>query len=173
MGEAIIVGIAEIKCTREPNDVLVAPSLGSGICVCAYDSQERVAAMAHVVLPDCHGDHSTAAKFADTAIPCLLQSIIDLGAAPDRVRVALVGGAELRGFRGTGVRLEIGARNAIAVRIGLERANLRVVSADIGGTAGRTVHLTADGRVRVKVAGGRERELVHLGQSIAVPSSPA
>ena len=44
MGEAIMVGLAEIKFTQSPDDVLIALGLGSCISVCAYDAQASVAA---------------------------------------------------------------------------------------------------------------------------------
>jgi chemotaxis protein CheD len=165
MGEAIMVGLAEIKFTQSQDDVLIALGLGSCISVCAYDPEARIAAMAHVVLPESTDNDSAAGKFADTAIPHLLESFAKLGASAERIRVALAGGAQLFAFHGTGVRLEIGTRNSEAVKAALEKARLTVVATDLGGSAGRTVHLTGDGRMRVKVIGKTELELVHLGQA--------
>lgn len=173
MGEAIMVGMAEVKFTQSPDDVLIALGLGSCISVCAYDRGANIAGMAHVVLPESHDTESAPGKFADTAIPFLLQSLIDLGASPDRVRVAIAGGAQLFAFQGTGVRLEIGPRNMQAIKVALERANLRVVADDLGGTAGRTVQLTGNGKVKVKSVGKTEQDLVDLGQSdAAAPAAP-
>ncbi len=165
MGDAIMVGMAEMKFAQSPDDILIALGLGSCICVCAYDYQARIAGMAHVVLPVSHDADRSPGKFADTAIPLFLQSMIDLGAGLDNLRIALTGGAQLFAFHGAGVRLDVGARNAEAVISALERANLAVCSVDIGGSTGRTVQLVGDGRVRVKITGKPERELVHLGQS--------
>jgi len=170
LGEAIIVGVAEVKGTREASDILIAPSLGSGVGVCAYDPQERVAAIAYFLLPESRGDESAPGKYADTAIPSLLERIVELGADPERVRVALVGGAQLGGFRGAGIRLEIGARNVSAAQALLEQANIPIVAADIGGIEGRTLHMTTDGRVHVRAMGKRDRELVHLGLPGGAPS---
>jgi chemotaxis protein CheD len=166
-----MVGLAEIKFTKSQDDVLIALGIGSCISVCAFDPKARIAAMAHVVLPESNDADGAAGKFADTAIPFLVESFVELGAARDRIRVALAGGAQLFAFHGTGVRLEIGPRNTEAVKSALERARLSVVAADLGGSAGRTVHLTGDGRVRVKVIGKAEQELVHLGQSGATAGS--
>jgi len=163
VGESIVVGIGEIKCSREPENVLIAPDLGAGVCVCAYDPQERVAGVAHVALPASSEEDSATGRFADTAIPALIERMSEAGGSSERIRVAIVGGAELAGFRGNGPRLELGARNVDAVRTELDRANVVVVAADVGGADGRTLLLTAAGHVCVKAAGKRERELVHLG----------
>ena len=163
LGEVIHVAMAEIKCAREFDDLLVAQGIGACVAVCAYDFEARVAAMAHVVLPDSRDDVSAPEKYADTAIPLLLQRMADVGASPDRIRTAVAGGAHLSGFHGSGIRLETGLRTSEAVKVALERVDLPVVAADLGGTAGRIVQFSADGRVCVKAAGRRERELVHLG----------
>ncbi len=170
MSESIVVGIGEIKCARAPDVMLIAPGLGSGIAVCAYDPQARIGAVAHIVLPESQSGDSVAGKFADTAIPSLLQKIVEFGADPERVRIALAGGAELFGFRGLGTRLEIGARNAVAVKLALERANLPVIAADLGGTEGRTIHLTPEGRVYINIQGRYEQELVRLNEYDSVRS---
>jgi chemotaxis protein CheD len=173
MGEAIMVGLAEIKFTQSPEDVLIALGLGSCISVCAFDPLTRIAAMAHIVLPESNDTESSAGKFANTAIPSLIESFVQLGAAASRIRVAIAGGAQLFALHGTGVRLEIGPRNSAAVKAALEAARLTVLASDVGGSAGRTVHLSGDGRVRVKVLGKAEQELVHLGQPTAVNPGPA
>ena len=164
MGEVIIVGAAEIKCATDRGDILVARGLGSGISVCAYDPESQIAAMANVPLPLSNEDSASPRKYADTAIPLLLQAMVDRGAAPDRIRAAVTGGAQLFNFKGPGVRLEVGARNVEAIRAGLERASLPVVSADLGGTEARTVQFTSEGQVQVNVTGKGDFVLVDLGK---------
>jgi chemotaxis protein CheD len=165
MGEAIMVGMAEIKVTTSPDDILIALGLGSCVGICAYEPNVGVAGMAHVVLPESQGNESANGKFADTAIPGLIRQMVEMGAVTSRIRIAIVGGAQLFAFNGTGVRLEIGPRNARAVTAALEKACIPVVATDLGGSAGRTVHLTGDGRVRLKVIGTAERELISLGKA--------
>src|SRR5690242_4011891 len=102
MGETLMVGMAEIKVTRSPDDVLIALGLGSCVGVCAYDAQAGVAGLAHVVLPDSASHPASAGKFANTAIPLLLEEMQKLGASLKSVRVALAGGAQLFAFNGSG-----------------------------------------------------------------------
>ncbi len=162
-----MVGMAEVKTTAKPDDTLMALGLGSCVGICAFDAQAGITGLAHVVLPDSAGNVETPGKFADTAVPQLLEDMKRLGANPSRIKVALAGGAQLFAFKGNGPRLEIGLRNAEAVSAHLKRHNIPVVATDLGGNAGRTVHLTADGRVQVKTIGQGERELTRLGDRSA------
>lgn len=164
MGEAIMVGMAEVKVTQSADDMLIALGLGSSICICAFDAQASIAAMAYVVLPENHNNETAAGKYADTAVPLLIEMMSRNGAAADRIRAAIIGGAQLFAFNGTGVRLEIGARNIEAVKAALQAERVPVAATDLGGSTGRSVHLTGDGRVRVKVLGKGETDLVHLGE---------
>ncbi|MCS6776728.1 MAG: chemotaxis protein CheD [Chloroherpetonaceae bacterium] len=163
MAETLMVGMGEVKITRSAGGVLIALGLGSCIGVCAYDPQARVAGMAHVVLPDSAGNTEVPGKFADTAIPFLVEAMRREGASVTRIRVALAGGAQLFRHQGTGARLDVGPRNAEAVQAALERLNIYPVAMDVGGSAGRTVHLYHDGVVRVKTIGQPERDLAALG----------
>lgn len=174
MGEALMVGMAEVKVSTQPDDVFIALGLGSCIGICAYDAQARVAGMAHVVLPQGGNDNHTPGKFANTAIPELLRMMIEAGAAEHRIRVALTGGAQLFAGSETVPRMDVGPRNAEAVKQELAKRSCSVIAVDIGGSAGRTVHLFGDGRIRVKTIGQGERELATLGNTIPfVPSSNA
>lgn len=167
MGQAIMVGMAEIKVAQGVGDVLMALGLGSCVGICAYDARTKVAGMVHVVLPEqIRGDDSTPGKFANTAVPALLEQMQNLGASLERIVIAIVGGAQLFTFQGDGPRLDIGSRNTGAVTAVLKTHALRVVAQDIGGNAGRTVHLhTTDGRVCVKTIGQGERDLALLGEA--------
>jgi chemotaxis protein CheD len=174
MGEALMVGMAEVKVTRSPEDVLVALGLGSCIGICAFDPQARIAGLAHVVLPDSGEHQGTPGKFANTAVPLLLEEMQKLGAHVSRICVALTGGAQLFSYQGSGPRLEIGPRNTAAVEAELERRKIRIVASDVGGSSGRTVHLFSDGRVRVKSIGQGERDLITLGQgTLGVGKAPS
>jgi chemotaxis protein CheD len=169
MGEASMVGMAEIKVTSRTDDVLITLGLGSCIGICAYDAEAHIAGMAHVVLPVSSGQNAVPGKFANTAVPELLRLMTEAGAKMSRIQVALVGGAQLFTSRGTGSKADIGPRNAEAVRRELSHYPCRFIAQDTGGSAGRTVYLFGDGRIRVKTIGQGERELVNLGKAPLVP----
>lgn len=160
-----MVGMAEVKVTRTSGDVLVALGLGSCIGICAYDPRTRIAGLAHVVLPESGDQSGTPGKFANTAVPFLLETMQSQGASLLHIYVALAGGAQLFSHQGSNTRLDIGPRNASAVLAELERRNMPIVALDVGGSAGRTVHLFSDGRVRVKAIGQGEWELAALGDA--------
>ncbi|HSV74879.1 MAG TPA: hypothetical protein VLH79_14055 [Chthonomonadales bacterium] len=164
MGQAIMVGMAELRVTRGSGDVLVALGLGSCIGVCAYDAMAGVAGMAHVVLPaSVEGAGEAPGKYADTAVPALFAAMKKAGASPSHMLIAIAGGAQLFQFGGQVARLDIGRRNAAAVLQALRVQSARLIAEDVGGTVGRTVSLRcADGAVVVKTLGQGERELATL-----------
>ncbi len=87
LGELLVAGAGE----------LVAYSLGSWVAICLYDPIVRVAGMAHVVLPAAApGDPGPLpGKFADTAVPALLEAMRQAGAEQLRLVCKLAGGAVL------------------------------------------------------------------------------
>lgn len=165
MSSPVMVGMAEIKVCNAPDGVLMALGLGSCIGVCVFDPLIRVIGMSHVVLPKSGGVEASPGKFADTAIPLLLKEMEAQGANRMRLRVALIGGAQLFSFQGSNARLEVGARNAQAVREQVSLMRLTVLAEEVGGNSGRTVHFHASGVIKVKSVGQAERELVDLSQS--------
>jgi len=150
--------IGEIVVSRNPDDELVALGLGSCIGVVMIDTQARVAGLAHVMLPESGGEGMAKGKFADTAVPELLRRVLALGGVRDRLRIAITGGAAMFGAGG---QLEIGARNADAVRAALEAQGLRCDAAETGGTQGRTVRVVVGtGAATVRAAGGSVVDLL-------------
>lgn len=150
----IKVGLGVLAVTDEKGKGLSALGLGSCIGVAAYDPVARIAGMVHVMLPDSAiaSAPGPAGKYADTAIPALLEAMRRMGAEPARLVVKIAGGAQM--FASGSGNLNIGARNAVSVRAALSQAGLRVKSADTGGNAGRTMELWVDdGRCTVRAVG--------------------
>lgn len=139
---------------------LIAYSLGSCVAICLYDPVSRAAAMAHVVLPaaPASGPGATPGKFADTAVPALVEALLGDGASPTRLHCWLAGGAAVLCLGGS--LPNIGQRNAEAARAALARARIPVRGEALGGHRGRTVRLLAGtGRVLVRTVSGPEVEL--------------
>ena len=159
--ETIIAAMGEIQVSRDHSGVLACLGLGSCIGVCAYDPVSKVGGMAHVVLPNSGGkDTISPGKFADTAVPLLLQEMAKEGGARSRLVVKLVGGAQLALARGLESAFKTGERNLAEVKEALARENISVAATDTGGNVGRTVRLFLDtGKVIVKTAGGEGKEL--------------
>ena len=153
-----MVRMGELAISDTPGDVLVSLGLGSCIGLALVDKRAGVAGLAHIVLPATSGAPKPEAmnKFADHAVPALVDGMVERGASRVFMQAALVGGASM--FAGTG--LEVGARNADAVRELVGRRRVPVVAEAVGGSKGRTVKVDVkSGTVSVREAGGVEEVL--------------
>ena len=159
----INVGMGEIQVSKTPGTLLTAPGLGSCIGVIMYDPKFKIAGMVHVVLPDSTNstkELTAPGKYADTAIPELLNNIIKLGAVKSNLVIKISGGAQMFNLEKGGNILNIGMRNNIAVKAALNKEGLNLKAADVGGNKGRTVKLeVSTGRVSVRIIGQEEIEL--------------
>ena len=88
----ITVGISDLNVAKAP-DVLVTYALGSCVGICLYDSFTRVAGLSHIMLPSStlSRDKSQPARYADTAIPLLIQRMVAAGANKSRLRAKICG----------------------------------------------------------------------------------
>jgi chemotaxis protein CheD len=147
--EPLHVGVAELKVSGN-SDHLISFGLGSCVAVAIFDPVIRVGGLAHVMLPESRGrePETMPGKFADTAVPRLVEQLIELGARQKRLRCKLAGGAQMfeipgaksrDGVYACGPYTHIGERNVEAVKLALEEMKIPVVSEDTGGRHGRTV----------------------------------
>jgi chemotaxis protein CheD len=159
--ERFVVGMGEIVVTASPDAVLSCIGLGSCIAVCAYDRLAKVGGMAHVVLPQYNGlPGSNYAKFADTAVPLLLEEMNKKGSVKSRLIVKIAGGAQMTVAPGLRDTFKTGERNLAQIMLVLQRKQIALAAADTGGNLGRTVRLYVDtGKVTVKTANGIAQEL--------------
>ena len=156
--------------TSRDGGVLSCIGLGSCIGLALVDAQAGVAGLAHVMLPAAPGpDVEQAGKYADLAVPALLDDVLGLGALKSRLQAALVGGAQMFSFGG-GSGQDIGGRNEQAVREQLERARIAVHATATGGGKGRSMKVhVGEGYVVYREAAGAPVDL--LGRAPA--GSPA
>lgn len=161
MAELIKVGMADYKVGRYPAS-LISYGLGSCVGIALYDPVTKIGGLAHIMLPDSKQARSTEnpAKFADTALPKMLDDLQKLGALKTRLTAKIAGGAQMFSFTNTTDIMRVGERNAEAVRIILKKLDLRLIADDTGGNYGRTVELKLDtGVFRVKTIDKGEKEL--------------
>ena len=154
----LMVRMGELAISDTPGDVLVSLGLGSCIGLAVVDKRAGVAGLAHIVLPATSGTPKPESlnKFADHAVPALVDGMVERGASRVFLQASLVGGASM--FAGAG--LEVGARNADAVRELVAGRRLHVVAEAVGGSKGRTVKVdVTSGAVTVREAGGTEEVL--------------
>jgi chemotaxis protein CheD len=158
--EETMVRMGELAASRTPGHVLVAMGLGSCIGLALLDRRRRTAGLAHVVLPESTGGGSgeNLLRFADHAVPALVERLIALGARRSALEAVLVGGASM--FAAS-PGLEVGSRNEAAVRRALAALRIPILAAATGGSRGRTVRVdVATTAVVVREAGGPTGELV-------------
>lgn len=160
-----LVGMSEIHVAKGPA-IFTCLGLGSCIGLAALDVTSDVAGMIHIMLPEAFPDKPVEkpGKFADTGIKEWLRLLERAGAQTSRMKIAYAGGAQVFKFGANAdSRLDVGARNAVAVAEHLKRLGLRVLATDVGGNSGRTVTLdSATGILRVRTVAGGERDLVNL-----------
>lgn len=161
MPEIYPVGMADLRIARKP-DILAAYGVGSCVIVALYDSRAKIGGLAHVMLPDSGGisqEKVNPKKFADTAVPLLVQTLTHAGCARSNLWAKLVGGAEMfppnADFSTT-----IGQRNTDAARDALQQMGIPILASEIGGTNGRSLELNLEtGRIAVTVLGESVKEL--------------
>ncbi len=160
--KSLVANLGEIKVSDNPEATLSCLGVGSCIAVCMYDAEAGVGGIAHVVLAFSDKGaqaRGNATKYADIAIPELLQQMRDAGAVRARLVTKISGGAQM--FKvAAGTSMDTGKKNIAAVKQVLANEAIQISGEDVGGTKGRTVRLYADtGRVTVKIVGGPEQEL--------------
>lgn len=160
MTNSIAVGLAEIKISRDPNDVLVAFGLGSCLGIGMYDPKLRVSGLLHAVLPHCNNKDGISPKYVDTGIKLLLDQLLYKGANRTRLIIRMVGGANMLNIGNAASPFDIGTRNIEAAHEIFSKLRLYVKNEEVGGQTGRTVRFyVADGRMTIRMMGGKEREI--------------
>ncbi len=150
-----MVGMGQLVLARPP--ATLSAVLGSCVGVALHHPRLRLAALAHVVLPQSAGRAAAVAKFADLAIPVMVNELEVLGAHRGALVAKIAGGACMFGVSGP---LQVGQGNVEAVTRALATAGIRVAAQDVGGVKGRRVVLDpATGIVTVEIIGQPPRTL--------------
>ncbi len=134
------VGISDLNVVKAPN-VIRTSGLGSCVGVVIYDLYEKVAGLAHIMLPDSKFSRQAnfnPYKYADTAIPILIEKLYSLGARANLLQAKLAGGSQMFQFSDSDV-MRIGPRNVEAVKYILKEERIPIISKDVGGNRGRTI----------------------------------
>ena len=161
MSSVIAVGMSQLKTAKSPA-LLAVYGIGSCIILSIYDAARRVGGLAHIMLPDSAGMDMTSInpiKFADTAVPALIEAVLDEGALRIGLEAKIFGGSEMfpptEDFTNT-----IGRDNTKAVKAILKKYNIPLKSEDTGGTHGRSIEFDLNsGMVKVFIVGEEAREL--------------
>lgn len=140
MSKTIKVGMADYKIAKAP-DSLITLGLGSCIGIVIYDKLKQVAGMAHIMLPSSREikNNSNPLKFADTCIDLMMEDLLKQNVNKSSLKAKIAGGAQMFSVSLKSDNLNIGKRNAAAVKEKLKSLNIPIVSEDILGNNGRTI----------------------------------
>ncbi|MBE6044682.1 chemotaxis protein CheD [Clostridium thermopalmarium] len=159
--EEIRVGIADLNTAVSPKK-LITVGLGSCIGIAIYDPNNKIGGLAHIMLPDStqFNNITNPMKFADLAIPILLERMQKQGAIKRNLKAKIAGGASMFNFSDKSMIMDIGNRNSISVKKVLKELDIPIISEDIGGNKGRTMIFdTTNGVVQIKTVGVGIREI--------------
>ena len=157
-----MVRMAERAVSATPDDVLVSLGLGSCIGLALLDDRAGVAGLAHIVLPTAPTNTASNQlfKFADTAVPALVEEVTRAGASSARLRAVVCGGAAMFGAASNNPVMQIGARNAESTLASLANLRVAVRAQDTGGGSGRSIEVrVSSGEVFVRGVGQQARSL--------------
>jgi chemotaxis protein CheD len=157
----VVVGLGEVKVSRDNTTILACLGLGSCVGISAYDPQTGVGGMAHIVLTSSSGKPGNESpKYADIGVPMLLKDMRKIGASIPKVVVKIAGGAQMSQSPGLSGVFKIGEKNVEAVLVASEREGIRVAQSETGGHNGRTLRVFIDsGKTVVSRARCEAREL--------------
>lgn len=154
MDHVIKVGMADLKVSRNNEEILKTTGLGSCVGITLYDSSAGVGGMAHIMLPDsgiAREGNFNLAKYADTAIPELIKQMSAIGANERRLIAKLAGGAQMFAFSSTSDTMRIGPRNVETCKELLEQLRIPVHAEDTGANYGRTIEFyCATGKLLIR-----------------------
>ena len=150
--DLINVGIADMGITAAPNTLRTI--LGSCVGICLYDPVVKLGGLSHIMLPSSKKSTNNIKKYAETAIPYMIEEMVRLGCDRKRMIAKIAGGSTM--FRHTENTLmgDIGKNNIVSTKEILARLNIRIVSEDVGGDYGRTIDFYLEtGELKIKTIG--------------------
>ncbi|MBE1446425.1 MULTISPECIES: chemotaxis protein CheD [unclassified Paenibacillus] len=142
----IKVGMADLN-VAHLTGVLKTTGLGSCVGLTLYDAKAKVAGMAHVMLPTSEIAREgtlNIAKYADTAVPEMIQRMESLGASISRMEAKMAGGSQMFAFGGNSDTMRIGPRNVESCKEMLKRYLIPLKAEDTGGNYGRTIEFDCE-----------------------------
>lgn len=149
-----------MKISEDPNDVLVAPNLGSCLGIAVYDKEKKRGGMIHCLLPLSKADPNKAAQnpcmYVDSGFAKLLQTLLDSGSDKKKLTIVAVGGANINDDNNV---FEIGKRNHTVLKKLLWKNGLLLKAEDVGDSVTRTLSLHIDSGKTFLKANGKTIEL--------------
>jgi len=143
--------------------MLTALGLGSCVAIALWDPATCAGGMAHVLLPappPRGAEFHAPGRYAQTAVPRLLEAVLELGAARGTIVARLVGGASMFANLIAPGLIHTGERNVLAAREALHSRDIPVIGEWVGGDFGRSLAFDlATGKVTARSVRHGSREL--------------
>ncbi len=150
--DLINVGIADMGVAASPNTLRTI--LGSCVGICIYDPKMKIGGLSHIMLPSSKKPSNNLKKYADTAIPLMIDEMMKIGAIQDRMVAKLAGGATMFKHSENSLMGDIGKNNILSVREILNMLKIPVLSEEVGGDYGRTIDFYLEtGELKIKTIG--------------------
>lgn len=139
MANVITVGISDFKIASDP-DSLITYALGSCVGICLFDPTTKIAGMSHILLPCISPTDDNKMKYADTAIPLLVEEMEHQNVRRSNLVAKIAGGASMftTSFSNSALA-QIGTRNVESVKKVLASLDIPIIAEATGGNQGRTI----------------------------------
>ncbi len=138
MGDYLVSNSKKILITTVGSCVAIGLSDGNGI-----------GGLAHIMLPEYDGKTELIGKYADTAIPAMVEEMRQYSSDDNGFKAKIAGGAQMFSFPSP--TTSIGQRNVQKVKEVLEEMGITVEGKDVGKNHGRTVEFyIAEGKMLIK-----------------------
>lgn len=128
------VDTGDIRAAENPV-CLQSIALGSCIALIMYEPELKIGGLAHIMLPGRSNSNQKSTKYAENAIDTLAETVKNLGAKVENLKISIVGGANI---------LQEGdlPDNLIESVLGhLEKLHLKLSNMRVGGVLRRSVML--------------------------------
>jgi chemotaxis protein CheD len=156
-----VVGIADMKVSANPDDVLITYALGSCLGIAAHDPAAGVGGLIHIMLPTAAAHMEKSREnpfmFVDTGVPRLFQEMYRQGAVKERIVVKVAGGATSGGDRGD--FFQIGRNNMHMLRKIFWKNGITPAAQEVGGQSSRTLSVAVGSGTVILKTDGAVREL--------------
>ena len=109
---------------------LTTKGIGSCVVICLFEKKNKIAAMAHMLLPHQEGVHPGSMDYKigqspESAIPHMLNEIIAMGGDIENLRISLIGAGNMFPSIAEGGFANIGNEILLATKNELEKHNLK------------------------------------------------
>lgn len=151
------VGVADLKISRDVEDLLITYALGSCLGITVYDIRLKRAGLLHCMMPDSSIDRSKAAGnpclYVDSGMKVMLDNFFINGSRKNDLIIRVAGGSSSKENEEEDF-FQIGRRNFVSLRKYLWNEGLMLKAYDVGGYGSRTVTLEVEnGKMLIKSKG--------------------